>query len=489
MEKLLKISSLISCVILLFISCENKTQVTLTQKEVLTSNTTVSLKLKKNERYILSYFDNFFKLKELVFSNPGDKDSTFFQTFPITMPTILSASMLFVKPNGENASANYYYLILPGDSMGFSLENSMLLKVDSLHNNRILDNSELYNYSNYSYLLNKEKAYQSNEDVEKHYNTFYTALKQINVDEHKKYDSLYKMKLIGFEYSSQLKWHSDILFYKIYFDYGSKRSKLPESVDANFRAELPNALKIINDPHAPITGNIMNIFYSILRVKLQSKNMDFSDPILLYNEALATELGPLKPGLLSSFLDWVPKNDPAYDSIIMDIKRTYKGTVYEKNIIELQQADSLLAKMKVNDLLIQLNNLKTSWERVINQKNDSLIFVDFWASWCAPCRAQLPLLDSLKMFFKDDPIEFISVNIDKEKNDWLLSSKAENKYLQRNNYHLIFYSKLGLLKKWSINSIPRYMIFKNGQALVTDFIPPTDADFKRELKKIVAHNK
>jgi thiol-disulfide isomerase/thioredoxin len=43
-----------------------------------------------------------------------------------------------------------------------------------------------------------------------------------------------------------------------------------------------------------------------------------------------------------------------------------------------------------------------------------IIVVDFWALWCAPCRAALPRLERLRVEHQDDPVSIISINLDED---------------------------------------------------------------------------
>lgn len=59
--------------------------------------------------------------------------------------------------------------------------------------------------------------------------------------------------------------------------------------------------------------------------------------------------------------------------------------------------------------------------KVINTKElrkNKYLFIDFWASWCAPCREEFPELLSLKNQFEEKPILFLGVSLDKKVESW-----------------------------------------------------------------------
>jgi len=85
-----------------------------------------------------------------------------------------------------------------------------------------------------------------------------------------------------------------------------------------------------------------------------------------------------------------------------------------------------------------------------------VVFVDFWATWCGPCRIQGPIVDSLAEKFKDEAgLKIVKLDID-ENNTTALQYK--------------------------ILSIPTIAIFKNGEVIETLVGLRSETELEEKIK-------
>jgi len=84
-------------------------------------------------------------------------------------------------------------------------------------------------------------------------------------------------------------------------------------------------------------------------------------------------------------------------------------------------------------------------------KNDFPVLVDFWAVWCAPCRAIVPTLDHLYQNYKDK-LKVVKLNVDEQ-------MKTASTYGVRSIPTLLFF-KGGELKETIVGVLPQDKILE-----------------------------
>jgi len=116
----------------------------------------------------------------------------------------------------------------------------------------------------------------------------------------------------------------------------------------------------------------------------------------------------------------------------------------------------------IENLIIHKDKKKIEKVEFFNSKNkkvslndyrSNIVIINFWATWCAPCKEEMPHLNQLKSKFKD--IEVIPINIADEE---LKKSKEFFEELNINNLEIFYGSSLELAKEFKLRGIPTTII-------------------------------
>jgi len=110
----------------------------------------------------------------------------------------------------------------------------------------------------------------------------------------------------------------------------------------------------------------------------------------------------------------------AFNLLSEEVKNTPSGKAYaqglaneEKTAIGYAAPD--FASKDVNGKPVKLSDFKGKY-----------VLVDFWASWCVPCRRENPNVVKAYQKYKDKNFTIISISLDKSKDAWLKAIETDN---------------------------------------------------------------
>ena len=97
----------------------------------------------------------------------------------------------------------------------------------------------------------------------------------------------------------------------------------------------------------------------------------------------------------------------------------------------------------------------------LDQYDGKVVVVDFWASWCVPCRRSFPWMNEMHEKYADDGLVIIAVNVDREgENAATFLAKYPAKF------NIIYDPKAELAKEYDVEVMPSsFIIGRDGQML------------------------
>lgn len=160
-----------------------------------------------------------------------------------------------------------------------------------------------------------------------------------------------------------------------------------------------------------------------------------------------------------------------YNSFSQEVKNSHIALLYNHHnaLYEKQEKDLKIAAETVKtgnpfiDFSAKDNNEKNiQFSSFINSKN-KYVLLDFWASWCAPCRKENPNLLKAYKKYKEKGLEIIALSLDKGQKDWLKAIEEENMPWVQLHDKKAFN---GIAKQYAVNAIPDNFLIDCSSGLI-----------------------
>ena len=129
---------------------------------------------------------------------------------------------------------------------------------------------------------------------------------------------------------------------------------------------------------------------------------------------------------------------------------------------------------------ISLPDVKGAIQKLSDHKG-KVVLIDFWASWCGPCRKANPSLAAIYSKYKDKGFEIFGVSIDDEKKAWKKAIHSDGITWKQVNGSGGWEAPVAL--QWKIEQIPAsFLIDQQGRVIAID---PSKEDLETHLKNLL----
>ena len=160
-----------------------------------------------------------------------------------------------------------------------------------------------------------------------------------------------------------------------------------------------------------------------------------------------------------------------------EFRKTPEGQKLEKAVLG--------QPLYVGDVLPDFEVLTTGLKKVklsgILRKGHYTL-VELWASWCGPCRGELPALKELEEKYAGKDIHFVSLSCDKNKKAWEnMVTKDQLKGIQ-----LHMGTDRTFMDAYLINGIPRFILLdRDGKIISANMTRPSDPKTAEKFNELL----
>lgn len=175
------------------------------------------------------------------------------------------------------------------------------------------------------------------------------------------------------------------------------------------------------------------------------------------------------------------KSKKYVDMTVTAVDSTFANTLKERYYDAF--AEDMMVENEV--LLMSPDGKKTNLNKLLNSLKGKVVYVDFWASWCRPCCAEMEPAAALRERMKGKDVEFIYLSKD-EDHSKMCESLDKLKLTGCKVYRILNPKAAKFIYEYNIQLIPRYMIIDKNGKIVNDNAPrPSSKEIERVVTSLL----
>lgn len=274
--------------------------------------------------------------------------------------------------------------------------------------------------------------------------------------------------------------------------YRSRHTYLNQIVDIENEKIVRSEITSVLDKHRNNQGGYQNYYHKKLLESIAEKYFVNNAPYLDLGDGVNRDNRTIFSQIDTSSL--FSEKDKNY-LLTRELNRIHRSFSHEDFIeyfgkYQLSVKDSALANQAKRDFALEFDSSrsetgsivltgqggeKLTFEDLKKRHKGKIIYVDFWASWCGPCREAMPASASLRKELEGKNVVFVYLSIDNNVSPWRVASAKEELNNLKDNFLVVNHRTSEFFKKYKLNEIPRYMIFDKTGNLINANAPRVES--------------
>jgi len=382
---------------------------------------------------------------------------------------------------------NKPYVSILNRNEDFTVTNFALYQRDSLYK---VDFLAADKFSNYSFTLNawSQEMAKTGQNID--LESFQEQFKSSQLQELENQYGIQKQFLDSLEFSGVISSnHKNALLTDTYWTLkvANKQASTPERNSAvdrvlkDIEMQLPS-LKTKNDSllqslsYQKYFRTLPRITYKPGMIKKQGKGSGSSTAnyISLYDSVRNSDIfTPSEKLILQyTYVDQILSNPSTFEienrlKYLIRFKNDFNDSTLFNRLV-----DKYDIKFEIDDAirLVDPKGNETDLKSIIAEQNGKVVYVDFWASWCAPCIKEMPGSKALQAELANEDITFIYLSTDRNSKPWA-NAIDKHKLNSGLHYRILNADNSKAMEELSVQFIPRYMIYNKEGILINKDAP------------------
>lgn len=153
------------------------------------------------------------------------------------------------------------------------------------------------------------------------------------------------------------------------------------------------------------------------------------------------------------------------DGLMKYLTGTYEQKIYIKEV---------LAKGKESPKFVDFEN-NAGGTTSLDDLKGKYVYIDVWATWCGPCKVEIPFLKTIEKDYHNKNIVFVSISADKANDHEKWKTMIQEKEFSGIQLFSDSDFKTSFIIEYKIHTIPRFLLIDpNGNIVSADAPRPSD---------------